>query len=117
MREGNPVLREQTKHFIDDNPTDVVLKRSVWADDGAGGTTAGPPTNLTAQTVRLVPQSLTEARTISGEVVQIVYVMVAEHDADILPDDTFTHEGMKFAITIVQNVGDYEKRAEVRRRV
>lgn len=112
--QGQDVEREQTKQFIAQNPTSLVLTRNVHSPDNAGGYTF-TPTPLTPQTVRVIPQNRSVSaarRNVSGEMVNPDYVVLCEWDADILPEDTFTYSGLKMEVIWV-TVMSYEKVAEV----
>lgn len=113
--QGVAVLREQTRRFIADLPTEVTLSRSVASDDGAGGTVYGPPASLSPQTFKLTQQSessATERRTSDGEVVRPTLRVVAEWDADIAIGDTFTWNGLPVEVVWITAL-PYEKLAEV----
>lgn len=99
--QGVDVLTEQTQRFIDDDPTDLVLTRSTKSDDGAGGSVLGSPTDLPAQTVRVVPQNrviAVERRTVEGETVTPDYKVISMPDGDFQRGDIYTYGGIRFEI-------------------
>lgn len=117
---GLGVLRKQTQQFIAENPSELTIMRQNMVDDGAGGEIAdGEPTPLDPQTMRVVIKSLNqqiEFRTVSGEVTNPEYSIVAEYDADLREGDWFTFDGNRIEVVFAYSVGDYERRAEAVRR-
>jgi hypothetical protein len=114
-RQGQRVLREQTRNFIAENPSQVVLTRSTETPDGAGGTTKGSPTPLTAQKMRIVLQAANESREIrtsSGEMLKPTAVLIAEYNADVQRGDVLTINGVRHEVAWVRNLG-YEISADV----
>lgn len=112
-RQGLGVLREQTKQFIGENPVDLVITRNVRTSDGAGGFVTAP-TNLSPQTVRLVPVNKLasiQRTSVSGSMVVPDLTVIGEADLDIQRGDTFTYNGIKMQVVWV-NVLGYEKTAE-----
>lgn len=111
------VLRKQTKQFIDDHPVSVTMTRGgARTSDGAGGYTVTPGAPIQAQTVRLIPQDQrggTQSVNVDGEEVSPVYVIIAEHDADIKKDDVFVHNARNYEVTWVRDDKRYEIWAEV----
>lgn len=117
-RQGLTVERKQTKQFIDQNPTEVVLQRASWVPDGAGGQKPAQWTEVKPQTMRLVPQTLPkETRTSAGEMVNVEFIIVAEHNADIKEDDVFVMDNRRYEIVWVYNQNGYELKAEAARHV
>ena len=114
-RQGVSVLREQTRQFIGENPTEVVLTRYTRSSDGAGGFTRTNPTPLPPQDVRLIVENRmvsVERKTVSGEMLRPEYNMLCEHDADVENGDTFVHRGMTMEVVFV-HASTYELVAEV----
>lgn len=112
--EGTTVLKEQTKRFIDENPTDIVFTHNARVPDGMGGYTTAP-TPVPAQRVRVIQSvsaQATERRTTSGEMVSPDMKILGEWDADIHKDDTFVWNGLNVEVVWVV-VLPYEKTAEV----
>lgn len=108
------VMREQTAHFINDDPTELVLHRNAKVDDGAGGSST-TPTSLPPQTVKVSQQresSQTERRNAAGEVVTPKIVLVMMWDADVQRDDTFEWDGLQCEVVWVTDL-KYVKHAEV----
>jgi hypothetical protein len=112
--EGVAILREQTKRFIDENPTDVVFTHNTPVSDGMGGHTT-TPTPVPAQTVRIiqaVSAQSSERRTVSGEMTTPDMKVLAEWDADIEMGDTFEWRNLPVEVIWVVEL-PYEKTAEV----
>lgn len=112
--QGIGVLRQQTKDFIEENPTSLVVTRNTRVSDGAGGYTTTPQLQ-TAQVVRIVQAAATsnyERRNLSGEVVRPVLSIVAEYDANLALGDTFTWLGRTCEIVWI-TLQPYEQVAEV----
>ena len=114
------VMRAQTKQYIAFNPDSVVLTREVRTPDGAGGWTTTGSTPLPPQVMRIIQQresNGTERRNRDGEVVRPALVLLAEWDANIKRNDTFTWEGQTAEIVWVQALetsgGVYELTCEV----
>jgi len=90
--QGLAVLRRQTKTFIDENPTAIVFTRSTRESDGAGGKRRAVSTPLSPQSVRVVEQNTVvdaHTRNVGGEMLRPNIKIVAAHDDDIIPGDTF----------------------------
>jgi len=90
--QGEAVMRDQTKHFIDEDPTDIILTRNVKQEDGAGGYILTDPALQPVQTFKVtqaVSAQDTERRTVAGEVVIPSIALVCEWDANIEIGDTF----------------------------
>ena len=86
------MLREQTKSYIDYNPSTITLTRNIKVPDGSGGYTTAP-TLLAPQVFRVIQQresAGTESRNVDGEVVDPSLTLLAEWDADVQEGDTFT---------------------------
>lgn len=113
-RQGLSVMREQTRKFIDENPTDVVLSRGGKEDDGAGGTRVVNPQPLAKQRMRVVPQSAlgNTQRTFAGEVRRPDAALVAKYDADVAIGDLLAHNGTNYEVMWVLDHG-YEKIVEL----
>lgn len=114
MTQGLGVLRQQTKQFIDENPTAISLVRGVKVPDGAGGNTF-TTVDLLPQTMRLIEQqenSTVERQTVGGKVVRPMLNLFCEYDADIQRGDQFTWQGMTVQVVWITDTG-YAKTAEV----
>lgn len=112
--EGVGVLREQTKRFIDENPTDIAFTHNEKTPDGMGGYTL-TPTPVPPQTVRViqtVSAQSTERRTLSGEMTTPDLKVLGEWDVDMQIGDTFEWMGLPVEIVWIV-VLPYEKTAEV----
>lgn len=114
-RQGLRVMTEQTRKFIAENPTDVVLSRRVESDDGSGGTSLGPAVAQDPQTMRIVPQSASaasEVRTTSGEMLKPTAVLIALPDANVERGDSLVIDGIRHEVAWVRRLG-YEISADV----
>lgn len=93
------IHRDQTVHFINDDPVSVVLTRHVTVRTDAGGTrTTSSP--LPAQIFRLIPQSASEkaVETPDGQLASRAYDLLAAWDADVARGDTFTHDRVEYLV-------------------
>lgn len=111
--QGVATLKKQTRWFINQNPTSVVLNRKTKVDDGAGGSTYTTKP-LDPQTVRLIesnPVNVT-TRNVSGSMDLPQRFIVATADADVIEGDTFTDQGNKYRVGYVLR-RPYELTAEV----
>lgn len=112
------VLRRQTEAFIAENPTSIVMKRSVRTPNGKGGYTI-VVTDQASQVFRIIPQQRSghlSSRGIDGTVIKPEYVLIGKWDANVNNNDTFTFGGREYLVDHVQDVGmpaTYEKRVEV----
>lgn len=112
--QGQGVLVQQTEHFIDDNPTDIVFTRNTPASDGAGGHTTTSAA-LSAQKVRVIQGGPTaasvERQGLSGEVERPDWTICAMPDADLQRGDTFQYRGMNAEVIWIRDLG-YELLAD-----
>lgn len=109
------VLRRQTYHYINQNPTDVVLLRTVEVDDGAGGRLPSSETAINSQLVRIIQANESEATervNQDGKTVRPTLNMLMKWDADVMRGDRFTWRGMRCEVVYITDMG-YEKVAEV----
>lgn len=117
-RQGQRLLIEQTKQFINESPSEITVTRLTKTADGAGGYTTAPAL-LAPQTVRLVPlapSTSVERKTADGEVVTTVYSVVAAPDVDLKEGDAFPINDARHEVILCIIIGGYEVRAEVARR-
>lgn len=109
------VHRAVTAAWVDSRPLDIVLRREVLADDGAGGTTQQEQI-LISQTFRLDRSS--------GRGVQIVtteagtslperFRLVGDRTADVQANDEFEVDGRRFLVSHVHFVSFERVAAEV----
>lgn len=111
------VMRRNTTEFIAADDREIVLTRTPRLDNGTGGTKAGVPTPLPAQTMRLLPQdasSSTERRLPDGAVVVPTWVLLGEYTADMKRGDTFPlPDGTTGEVVYVHEKRAYEVKGEV----
>jgi len=112
------VNRKNTEQFIKANPTSISLVRPNRTPNGKGGFTDGTPTDIDAQTFRIVPQQRAgiASRNVDGEKVSPVFVMIGRWDADVTSNDTFMLGGRNYSVTYVRGAGQstaYETWVEV----
>lgn len=85
------------------NPVNIVITRSAnEVPDGAGGTIR-ESVNLPAQTVRIFMSTMGAQSTAKegGQIQVQRWGLLAKWDADIQPDDAFTHNGRQFKVRSV----------------
>lgn len=114
MTQGLGVLRQQTKQFINENPTDISLIRGIKVPDGAGGNTFDT-VDLLPQTMRIIEQQESDAverQSVGGKVVRPILNLLCEYDADVRRGDQFTWQGLTVQVVWVTNTG-YAITAEV----
>jgi coenzyme F420-reducing hydrogenase gamma subunit len=87
----NDLHERQTRMFIDQAPTHLVLRRKNAVDDGAGGVKVTAETDLDPQLCRLVGQKATASRVSdAGRQVPVDMAVVGLPSLDIQVKDTFT---------------------------
>lgn len=112
------ILRLNTRQFIMADPREVVLERSIPVTTGSGGTRPSLPIPQPAQTMRLIPTDAsmvsTERRLPDGSVVTPTWILLGEHNANMLRGDTFElPDGTIGEIVYVQEKKSYQKKGEV----
>jgi hypothetical protein len=108
--------REQTRQFIEYHPTNVVLTRTPYVADGAGGWQEGTPAALDAQRVRIVGMKQgASIVTSDGTRVALEKSLVGMGDFDVEVGDTFQYEGRLFEIIDVQKDPSWRVTAGARR--
>lgn len=97
--------RRQIAQMIEDDPTEVVLRRRERVEVPGGGWRWADPvdgTPLKPQTVKLIPfkRRMTQflVGTELGPMADLPYVLLGYHDMDIQKDDLFTFEGGEFEV-------------------
>ncbi len=99
-------LRRNLREFIRADPVQIVLTRTPKTATTNGSYVDGTPTDLPAQTFRLVPfkRRLTdqEANTQDGDIPLIPYVLVGHWDADVERDDAFTYQGRNCVVVGIE---------------
>lgn len=111
------VMRRNTEAFIAADDRQIVLTRTPRVENGTGGTRAGAPAPLPAQTLRLLPQDTstsTERRLPDGTVVVPTWVLLGPHTADLKRGDTFPlPDGTTGEVVYVHEKKDYQVKGEV----
>lgn len=110
------VLRNQTTHFINENPEDITLLRGgTRTSDGAGGWSVAPGPAIPTQTFRLIIQQKGEnaSRNIDGEDIHPEYVLIGQWDASIENGDVFIKDERNYEVMFVRDDRRYETWAEV----
>jgi hypothetical protein len=108
--------RANTVAFIKADSFTVVLERSVWASDGAGGTVKGDPAPLPAQVMRLIPLrdvGSVQRTTADGQAVEPTYALLGSYDADMERWDTFLLDDVEYEVVFVNQSRQYETKGEV----
>jgi hypothetical protein len=106
---------KSTELFIDENPIDVVFRRSSRVKTSAGGWTDGSPTTLQPQRVRLVSQHgyLVDQRLgAEGDVSVPRFTVVGLPGVDMKRGDVFEYGGETFKINRVNTSPPWAKRGE-----
>lgn len=103
------VQRRLTKELIKAETAEISLVRPTLTKTAGGGLKKDFDTNLPVQRFRLVPfkKRLTQMTrdTPDGNIINLAYVLIGEHDADVKPGDYFEWEGgMYDVISIEPNV-------------
>jgi hypothetical protein len=109
------IQRMLTRVFIEADVRPVVLERSTWTPDGAGGSVQGDPESLAPQRMRLIPlgDGAQERFTPNGEAVRPSYKLLGKYDADMERWDTFTLDGSRYEVVWVNENRQYEVKGEV----
>lgn len=102
--------------FIGAKQIDITIHRPTRVSDGAGGVEETGTTVLDPQTVRLVEEDETSARTAQGTLVASGerYIVIAPVDADIEEHDRFQNpNGLWLVVDRLFPERAFRKRAEV----
>lgn len=104
-----------TKAFIEADVLPVVLVRSTWVSDGAGGSVKGDPVSLAPQRMRLIPlgDGAQERFDANGESVRPSYKLLGFYDADMERWDEFTLNGSRYEVVFVTENRQYQVKGEV----
>jgi len=90
---------KQTEAFIDASPSDLVLKRKVFQDDGAGGVRLVNEPDLSPQKVRVVGLRTPRPRiTSDGKTILIEKEVVGMPNLDVEIGDTFSFMSKKYEV-------------------
>lgn len=93
---------KQTRHLIDDQPSDLVLTRLTLEDDGAGGHAPTDDDPLDPQTVRIVGIPGTPVRMVpDGREVIAAKSIVGMPDLDVEIGDVFVIDSYSYEIVMV----------------
>lgn len=106
---------KSTEAFIDENPIDIVLKRSVRTKTSAGGWVMSAPMELLPQRVRLVSmQAYLVDRRLGpeGDVTVPRFTVIGLPTVDMKRNDTFEYEGDTYRINRVNTTPPWAKRGE-----
>lgn len=102
--------------FIGEDPVDIAIQRAARVSDDAGGTLVDTRSTLDRQRVRLVRESSTPTRSLSGTDNQVEldkYVVVGHDSLDIAEDDVFDAKGKHWRVMTVWDGPYRSRRAEV----
>lgn len=102
--------RRTTEAFIRADGEVVILERSTFVSDGAGGSVRGAPAPLQPQFMRLIPlqDGSPEQMTADGEAISPSYMLLGKHDADMERWDRFTRDGERYEVVSVNSNRQYE---------
>jgi hypothetical protein len=102
------IQRRLLRKFVDAEPARIALSRPTISSTPGGGLKKTFDTTLAPQDFRLVPfkkrlTSLTRD-TPDGNIINLAYVLIGEHDADVKPGDYFEWgDGMYDVVSIEPN--------------
>lgn len=111
------IQRRLLRKFLDAEPQYIGLMRPTLVRTPAGGLSKENPETLPDQLFRLVPfkkrlTSLTRD-TPDGNIINLQYVLIGAHDADVKPADFFTHEGGIYDVISIEPNRQYRTAANV----
>lgn len=112
------MARRQVRAEIKTDPVEILPVRRTKVSDGAGGWRWGPEAPIEeAQEVLIAPakRRLSDflVNTELGPVVDYPFILLGYHDADILPDDTFTWAGDTFQVKSIHIKTEVSKVAQI----
>lgn len=94
--------RRQIKAIIEEDPVDLIFRRAPLVRQADNSYAEGPEVSLEPQRVTLIPfkRRMTEflVNTELGNVPDLPYVMVGEHDLNVRRGDRFTFQGDEFEV-------------------
>lgn len=110
-----------TRHFIDENPSSIVVYRPTYVDDGVGGRVMTGETQLPPQIMRHVGIEPRRGHTLlmlvtrDGETVVANSSVIAMPEADLQNQDQFTINGGtgRYEVVHVESHPEWRIRAEV----
>lgn len=117
MDKNIDLLRQQTKLFIDLDPTQVNLRTTVVTRSPGGGTVKSDGPDRGLQTFKLIwPGGITSGifTNFDGEDVQYDLILVAEESASIEIGDYWIENGVKYVVEGFSPKNFYEIKAAVK---
>ena len=103
--------------FLDADPVAIELQRPNLVHTAGGGLVKGESVTLPAQQFRLVPfkKRLTQQTrdTPDGNIINLPYVLLGEHDADVQPGDYFEYENQMYDVISIEPNTAYRVAANV----
>lgn len=91
------IQRRLIKAHIRAESVQLVLMRPTFVKTDSGGLKKGEPTPIAAQTMRLIPfkrrLTVITRDTPDGNIINLAYVLLGEHDADVEVGDFFQWDG------------------------
>lgn len=109
-------LRYTTKMYIRDDPTSIILGRTVKVAMPGGGHDY-PKVSLPAQIFRLVNQTnydgLERSFNDDGEARKFIYTMLGEWNADVQINDVWEVSGVQYSVEGMLPNNEFETRATV----
>lgn len=109
--------RRVLRQFLHAEPLRIIIQRPTITTTAAGGKVKSNPQDLAPQTFRLIPfkkRLTTMTRdTPDGNIVNLPYVLLGEHDADVQPGDSFEHNGGIYDVVSIEPNTSYRVAANV----
>lgn len=110
--------RRLLKAFLDAEPADIELQRPTFVKTPAGGLKATVPAKtLSKQRFRLVPfkKRMTKITrdTPDGNIINLEYVLIGHHDADVKPGDYFEWNNQMYDVVSLEPRDDYRIAANI----
>jgi len=112
------INRRNTRYFIDQDPTDLVLKRPQNAKSATGARVRATSIAIPEQRFKLIMVSPAggslDQSSEDGRMVRADYVLIGEHDADIEAGDFWYDDfGQQWVVYSLIPYNGYETRANV----
>lgn len=106
-----------TQSFVDAKPTELLLRRQEFADDGAGGKILALTGVEASATVHMIPvntplQTAQESRNNYGTVNQQEFILVGMPDCGVQQYDRFSYKNIEWMVTRIHLSPDYELKAD-----
>lgn len=116
-RQETRIQRRLLRKFVDAEQASIVLFRPNLVPTAGGGLLKGEPTPLAPQLFRLVPfkKRLTQFTrdTPDGNIINLAYVLIGEHDADVKPADYFEWDDGIYDVISIEPSRSYRTAANV----